>query len=136
METTPRKFRQTFLPTKNYLMSQNQLKSSKLKTIFEKIINKPNSSYATNPRVGEKRELMLPCLFSKYSSQERYFTAVSTYPLGVCDFPNYQRHDPYHSFHVGRVFHQLTCPTCQDGIRRRVHENAHKQKGPSSHNCQ
>ena len=49
--------------------------------------------------------------------------------------PDYQRKDPHwrvfkrcgYSFHVVCV-PQSTCPTCQDGIRRRVRENAQKAK--------
>ena len=56
-------------------------------------------------------------------------------PLREYDFPNCERQDPNwrivkgcgHSFHVTCVPNS-TCPTCQEGIRRRVRENARKAK--------
>ena len=115
-----------------------------LKTMFEKIINMPNSSYATNPTVGEKREWMLPFLFGKKFKSGKVLPCgfhlsaneeSEPNPLRECDFPDCQRQDPHwrvfkgcgHSFHVVCV-PQSTCPTCQDGIRRRVRENAQKAK--------
>ena len=143
-------FRQTFLPPKNFLLSRNQLKSSKLKaaevlkTIFENIINKPHSSYATKPTVGEKREWMLPFLFGKKAVSDKVLPCgfhlsqneeSEPDPLRECDFPNCERRDPNwrvfqgcgHSFHVACVSNS-TCPTCQEGIRCRVRENARKAK--------
>ncbi|XP_068741106.1 uncharacterized protein [Montipora capricornis] len=144
-------FRQTFLPTKNYVLSRNQLKSAKLKAAealkntFHNIISKPNSSYSANATDKEKREWMLPCLFgNKFKSNKVLPCGFHLSPseelepdlLRECDLPNCQRQNDMNwrvfkgcgqSFHVVCVSN-LTCPICQEGIQRHVRENAKKAK--------
>jgi len=50
-------FRQTFLPTKIFVLSTNQLKAAEASTnIFKNIISKPNNSHSANSKDDEKRE--------------------------------------------------------------------------------
>lgn len=144
-------FRETFLPPKNYVLSRNQLKSAKmkvaemLKNIFANIIGKPNSSYATNSTVGEKREWLMPFIFGNKFKCDKVLPCgfhlsskkdSEPDPFRECDFPNCQRRDDAnwrvfkgcgHSFHVACVPEPI-CPICQVGIRRNVREKAEKAK--------
>lgn len=138
-------FRQTFLPPKNFLLSRNQLKSSKLKAA--EVLKLSSKIFSINLIAATQLNLQLErsgsgcCLFcsEKKLSLIRYFhgdftylqmKSVSLILLGNATSPIVNGKvfkGCGHSFHVTCVPNSA-CPTCQEGIRRRVRENARKAK--------
>ena len=135
-------FRQTFLPTKIFVLPRNQLKAAEsLTNIFKNIISKPNNSYSANSMDDEKRERMLPFLYENMCKSKMvlpcglhlsHFEDLEPDPLRDCDLLTCQKQDDSnwcvlkgcgYSFQVTCVPNR-TCPICQEDTRRHVRGNA------------